>query len=93
MHAHTSFIGPWPYHGVARLVVVHILSQSTLAEAGGGEAPRGGKASPSVLPTSTLSCDSGGYPLSLLEVHLPGATLSRATAPGELAYCIPFVIH
>ena len=47
-------------------------TQSTLAEPGGSKAPRGGKASSSALPTSTLSCDSGGYPLSLLEVHLGG---------------------
>jgi len=37
---------------------------STLAEPGRGEA------SSSVLPTLTLSCDLGGYPLSVLEVHL-----------------------
>ena len=45
---------------------------STLVEPGGGEAARGGETSSSALPTSTLSCDSGGYPLSLLEVCLGG---------------------
>ena len=48
------------------------LWKSTLAKPGGGEAPREGVAYTSALPTSTLSCDSGGYPLSLLKVGLGG---------------------
>ena len=50
------------------LVRIWLVTQSTLAEPGGGEA------SSSALSNSTLSCDSSGYPLSLLEVRL-GACL------------------
>ena len=49
-------------------IFIYMLTyaQSTLAEPGGGEA------SSSALSTLTLSCDSGGYPLSLLEVCFGG---------------------
>lgn len=44
--------------------------QSTLVKPGGGKASQGGEASPSVKPTSPLTCDTDISPPSLFKVHL-----------------------
>ena len=58
---------------VDRVGIVHKYDrvELSLAKPGGGETSR-----ESALPTSLLSCPSGGWPLNLLEVRIVGTKVA-----------------